>query len=63
MTQKNATPPKAKPEPEPELPPDPYPPYRPVYSWVFQAWIVTFLAVICFALIFYLYPHVRGLFG
>ena len=42
------------------LPPDPYPPYRPVYAWVFQSWLVMFLAVICIALIFYLYPHVMA---
>lgn len=41
-------------------PPDPYPPYRPVYSWVFQSWLIMFLAVICMALIFYLFPHIRG---
>jgi hypothetical protein len=43
------------------LPPDPYPPYRPVYAWVFQSWLVMFLAVICLALIFYLFPHLQGL--
>lgn len=44
-----------------ELPADPYLPYRPVYAWVFQAWLVMFLAVICLALIFYLFPHFRAL--
>jgi hypothetical protein len=39
-------------------PPDPYPSYRPVYAWVFQSWLIMFLAVVCLALIFYLYPHV-----
>jgi hypothetical protein len=43
------------------LPADPYPPYRPVYAWVFQAWLVMFLFVICMALIFYLYPHALAL--
>jgi len=41
--------------------PDPYPPYRPIYGWVFQSWLIMFLAVICLALIFYLYPHIRAL--
>jgi hypothetical protein len=41
-------------------PADPYPPYRPVYAWVFQAWLLMFLAVICIALVFYLLPHLRG---
>jgi hypothetical protein len=40
------------------LPPDPYPDYRPVYSWVFQAWLIMFLAVICAALIFYLLSYI-----
>jgi hypothetical protein len=39
-------------------PPDPYADYRPVYAWLLQAWLVMFLAVVCLALIFYLYPHV-----
>ena len=43
--------------PADSLPADPYAPYRPVYAWVFQAWLVMFLFVICMALIFYLYPH------
>ena len=43
------------------MPADPYPNYRPIYSWVFQSWLVMFLAVICMALIFYLFPHVQGL--
>jgi hypothetical protein len=42
-------------------PADPYPDYRPVYAWVFQSWLVMFLAVICLALLFYLFPHVQGL--
>jgi hypothetical protein len=33
---------------------DPYPPYRRVYAWVFQAWLVMFLGVICVSLIVYL---------
>lgn len=52
----------AKPEPTPDsLPPDPYEDYRPVYAWVFQSWLIMFLAVVCIALIFYLYPHVIGI--
>jgi hypothetical protein len=39
-------------------PPDPYPDYRPVYGWVFQAWLVMFLTVICLALVFYLLSYV-----
>jgi hypothetical protein len=38
--------------------PDPYPPYRRVYAWVFQAWLVMFLGVICAALVFYLLSYV-----
>ena len=54
--------PPAKPETRQEtLPPDPYPAYRPVYAWVFQAWLIMFLAVICLALIFYLFPHFQAL--
>lgn len=46
------------PEPtHPPLPPDPYPPYRPVYAWVFQAWLLMFLGVICCALIIYLVSY------
>jgi hypothetical protein len=41
------------------LPPDPYPEYRPVYGWVFQAWVIMFLAVICIALVFFLLPYLR----
>jgi hypothetical protein len=41
-----------------EYPPDPYPDYRPVYGWVFQSWLVMFLAVICLALVFYLLSYV-----
>ena len=46
-----------------KLPADPYPDYRPIYAWVFQSWLVMFLAVICLALIFYLFPHIQGLWG
>jgi hypothetical protein len=38
--------------------PDPYPPYRRVYAWVFQAWLIMFLAVICCALVFYLVGYI-----
>jgi hypothetical protein len=40
------------------LPPDPYADYRPVYGWLFQAWLVMFLAVICIALIAYLLSYI-----
>ena len=43
------------------MPADPYPDYRPIYAWVFQSWLVMFLAVICLGLIFYLVPHIQGL--
>ena len=43
------------------VPADPYPDYRPIYAWVFQSWLVMFLAVICLALVIYLFPHLRGL--
>ena len=36
------------------LPPDPYPDYPRVYGWLFQAWLIMFLAVICCALGLYL---------
>jgi hypothetical protein len=39
-------------------PADPYPPYRRVYAWVFQAWLLMFLAVICAALVFYLVSYI-----
>lgn len=44
----------AKPAPEAPVPADPYPPYHPANAWVFQAWLVMFLAVLCCALAFYL---------
>jgi len=34
--------------------PDPYPDYRPVYGWLFQAWLIMFISVICLSLIIYL---------
>jgi hypothetical protein len=40
------------------IPPDPYPPYRRVYAWVFQSWLVMFLGVICAALVFYLLSYI-----
>mgnify|MGYP001050166835 CR=1 FL=1 len=43
-----------------DYPPDPYPDYRPIYGWVFQAWLVMFLSVICLALVFYLLSYVPG---
>jgi hypothetical protein len=36
------------------MPPDPYPDYRPVYNWLFQAWLIMFIAVICLSLVIYL---------
>ena len=40
---------------------DPYPPYRRVYAWVFQAWLIMFLGVICLALVIYLLSYIpRG---
>jgi hypothetical protein len=42
----------------PDAPADPYPPYRRVYAWVFQAWLVMFLGVICCALVFYLLSYI-----
>jgi hypothetical protein len=53
----------AKPQPQPASTPsvpsaaDPYPPYRRVYAWLFQAWLIMFLGVICCALIFYLLSY------
>ena len=45
--------------PPPAAPPqDPYPPYRRVYAWVFQAWLVLFLFVICGALVVYLLSYI-----
>jgi hypothetical protein len=40
------------------VPPDPYPDYRPVYSWLFQAWLIMFISVICLALVVYLMSFV-----
>lgn len=39
-------------------PADPYPAYPRVYAWVFQAWLVMFLGVICAALVFYLLSYI-----
>lgn len=36
---------------------DPYPPYRRVYAWVFQSWLLMFVAVICCSLLFYLLSY------
>ncbi|MBP3954151.1 hypothetical protein J8F10_02415 [Gemmata sp. G18] len=38
--------------------PEPAPPYRRVYAWVFQAWLIMFLGVICCALAFYLLSYI-----
>jgi hypothetical protein len=46
----NATP--APTDAEPPLP------YSKVYAWVFQAWLVMFLGVICAALMFYLLSYI-----
>lgn len=51
----------AKQQPAPvtaPITPDPYPPYRRVYAWVFQAWLIMFLGVICGALIIYLLSYI-----
>ena len=54
-----AQPTKSQPHPPAPPPPaDPYPPYRRVYAWVFQAWLIMFLGVICGALIFYLLSYI-----
>lgn len=45
-------------KPQPTAPTDPYPPYRRIYAWVFQAWLVMFLGVICAALVFYLLSYI-----
>ncbi len=45
----------AKPEP---LPAPPYPPYRRLYAWVFQSWLVMFLGVVCIALAMYLLSYI-----
>jgi hypothetical protein len=47
--------PTAKPQPTPT---DPFPPYRRVYAWVFQAWLIMFLGVICCALALYLLSYI-----
>jgi hypothetical protein len=39
---------------EQTLPADPYPDYRPVYGWLFQAWLIMFMAVISLSLVIYL---------
>ena len=57
MSQPAKTQPQAAPPPA-TLPADPYPPYRPVYAWIFQAWLVMFLGVICCALLIYLASYV-----
>ena len=50
-----------KPQPIPEpttVPPDPYPDYRPIYGWLFQAWLIMFLAVVCLSLVVYLMSYI-----
>jgi hypothetical protein len=51
---------KTTPQPPPAqpLPPEPYPPYRRVHAWIFQAWLLMFLGVICSALIIYLASYI-----
>jgi hypothetical protein len=41
------------------LPPDPYPDYSPVWVFFFQSWLIMCLAVVCIALVFYLYSYIR----
>jgi hypothetical protein len=40
------------------LPPEPYPDYRPVYGWLFQAWLIMFILVICLSLAIYLLSYI-----
>lgn len=60
MTQPNKQQPApAVPTPAPS--PADTPPYPRVYGWLFQAWLLMFLFVICGALIFYLLSYIpRG---
>lgn len=51
--------PKTSPAPEPNVPPDPYPDYAPIYGWLFQSWLVMFLAVICASLVIYLLSFIQ----
>ena len=55
-----AQPAKPQPQAQPPAPPpaDPYPPYRRVYAWVFQAWLIMFLGAVCAALVFYLLSYI-----
>ncbi|AMV26401.1 hypothetical protein VT84_18530 [Gemmata sp. SH-PL17] len=49
----------AKPQvPTPITASEPAPPYRRVYAWVFQAWLIMFLGVICCALLSYLLSYI-----
>ena len=51
------TKPQTPPNPAPKPAEEP-PPYRRVYAWVFQAWLILFLGVICGALIIYLLSYI-----
>jgi hypothetical protein len=59
MSQAAKTPSQPAPASQAAAPvPDPYPPYRRVYAWVFQAWLLMFLGVICCSLIIYLLSYI-----
>ncbi len=45
-------------KPQPLAPVEPDPPYARVYTWVFQAWMIMFLGVICAVLVFYLLSYI-----
>jgi hypothetical protein len=54
-----AQPVKPQQTPAPAAPaPTETPPYPRVYAWLFQAWLVMSLFVICCALIFYLLSYI-----
>jgi hypothetical protein len=46
------------PAPNATPPSEAAPPYRRVYAWVFQAWLIMFLGVITCALVFYLMSYI-----
>lgn len=47
----------AKLPPTEPVPADPYPDYPSGYGLFFQAWLILFLVVVCFALVFYLLSY------
>ncbi len=48
----------AKQQPPANTAPEPAPPYRRIYAWVFQAWMLMFLGVVCVSLLFYLLSYI-----